>query len=110
MQQCIKADYSNLHKQNHYYGLGWKRHNLVHLVIENNTILRRIKKKIQLMFSSYSFKSYVVETCFADLTVIKPIIVNSWFNHYKHNEWSMIHEAVGVYQVIWYQEISIVQD
>lgn len=42
-----------------------------------------------MLFYSYSYKCYVVETWFAGLTMIKPNIVNNWFNHCEHNGWSL---------------------
>lgn len=95
VQQCIKADHSNLHIQNHYEQ-EWKRHNIVCLLkmIETDTVLQRILKYdfFRLLFYSYFYKCDVVETCFVGLTVIKSIIANNLFNHYKHNWWSQNHE------------------
>lgn len=95
VQQCIKADLSNLHIQNHYEQ-EWKRHNIVCLLkmIETDTVLQRILKYdfFRLLFYSYFYKCDVVETCFVGLTVIKSIIANNLFNHYKHNWWSQNHE------------------
>lgn len=95
VQQCIKADHSNLHIQNHYEQ-EWKRHNIVCLLkmIETDTVLQRILKYdfFRLLFYSYVYKCDVVETCFVGLTVIKSIIANNLFNHYKHNWWSQNHE------------------
>lgn len=56
-----------------------------------------------MLFYSYSYKCYVVETWFAGLTMIKPNIVNNWFNQCEHNGW-LLKPGLGVYQVIWYQE------
>lgn len=96
VQQCIKADHSNLHIQNHYEQ-EWKRHNIVCLLkmIETDTVLQRILKYdfFRLLFYSFFYKCDVVETCFVGLTVIKSIIANNLFNHYKHNWWSQNHEA-----------------
>lgn len=39
----------------------------------------------------YSFD--VVETCFENLTKIKLIIANSWFNHCEHYGWSLNYQA-----------------
>lgn len=95
VQQCIKADHSNLHIQ-HHYEQEWKRHNIVCLLkmIETDTVLQRILKYdfFRLLFYSYFYKCDVVETCFVGLTVIKSIIANNLFNHYKHNWWSQNHE------------------
>lgn len=97
LQQCIKADHSNLHIQNHFEQ-EWKRHNIVCLFIENDWNWHCSPEKFKiwfffrLLFYSYFYKCDVVETCFVGLTVIKSIIVNNLFNHYKHNWWSQNHE------------------
>lgn len=41
----------------------------------------------------YMYKCFVMKTCFASLTIIRPYIVNNWFNYYEHNGWSLNHEA-----------------
>lgn len=64
-------------------------------MIETDTVLQRILKYdfFRLLFYSYFYKCDVLETCFVGLTVIKSIIANNLFNHYKHNWWSQNHEA-----------------
>lgn len=63
----------------------------------------------QLLYSSYSYKCYVEDTCLAGLTMIQPIIVNNWFNHYENNGWSLNHEDL-TWCVPRHQGKSIVQN
>lgn len=54
-------------------------------MIENDSVFQKFQYICFLkVFYSYSYKCYLVETCFAGLTMIKLIIVNNWFNHYEH--------------------------